>query len=109
MYKGKRDDHLTIRVPQRLCYLYESKSGEEFVEIRLPNGNDDTWYSFMVKPAQVFYDYEEPDFFNVIEGLNRDTKIRISRKIKTDKPPYHAIVPDSEIEYNPSIIKQWYE
>ena len=68
MYKGKRDDHLTIRVPQRLCYLYESKSGEEFVEIRLPNGNDDTWYSFMVKPAQVFYDYEEPDLFNVIEG-----------------------------------------
>lgn len=108
MYKGQRDDHLTIRVPQRLCHLYKSKLDEEFVEVCLPWGGAKMWRSFMVKPSQVCYDYDNPDTYNIIEGLNRNTKIIISTKMATNNGTGRTVVPDSEIEYNPIDIKNMY-
>lgn len=50
MYKGHRDDHLAIRVPQRLCHLYKSKLDEEFVEVCLPGSNKKRMAQFHGKP-----------------------------------------------------------
>lgn len=99
MVKGRRDDHATLRVPQELCYRYTSKSTGTWIEVRLPGGDDDEWDSFMVKPDQVFYDHANPDKYNIIESLNRDTQIVVSRKIK--KGSSQSIVPDSERYYDP--------
>lgn len=107
MYKGRRDDHVSLRIPQQFCYIYEAKSGKEFVEICLPGGNKKEWRSFMVNPSQVCYDYENPNLYNIIEGLNRDTKIKISTKI-VDENAKRIIVPNTTVEYDPITIKSMF-
>ena len=106
MYKGRRDDHLTIRVPQRLCFVYESKSGTEFVEICLPGSNKKEWRSFMVSPSQVCYDYDNPDLYNIVEGINRNTKIVVSTKVVNKEN--RIIVPNTTIKYDPITIKNMF-
>ncbi len=99
MVKGRRDDHATLRVPQELCYRYTSKATGAFIEVRLPGGNDDEWDSFMVKPDQVFYDHANPDKYNIIEQLNRDTNIVVSHKERVGNN--QKIIPDTERYYDP--------
>lgn len=108
MYKGRRDDHLSLKIPQQFCRIYESKSGKEFVEICLPGSNKREWRSFMVSPSQVCYDYENPDLYNIVEGLNRDTKIKISTKVAVDNKANRIIVPNTTVEYDPIAIKNMY-
>lgn len=84
MYKGRRDDHFSFRVPQEQCDLYKAPNGV-FVEIKLPGWTDTLWNSFMIKPDQVCYDHAMPDAYNIIEKLNRNARILVSQK---------AIAPD---------------
>lgn len=107
MHKGHRDDHLAIRVPQRLCHLYKSKLDEEFIEVCLPGSNKKEWRSFMVSPSQVCYDHKNPNLYNIVEGLNRDTKIKISTKV-VDSKANRIIVPNTTVEYDPITIKNMF-
>ena len=102
MVKGSRDDHATLRVPQENCFNYTSKSTkEEFVEVKLPNYTDEKWDSFMVKPDQVYFDHANPDVYNIIEQLNRDTKILVSTKKKVSNSGDRIIVADSNRYFDP--------
>ena len=109
MFKGRRDDHITIRVPQELCYKYASKTGQKFIEIRLPGGDDDAWYSFMVEPSQVFFDHAAPDKYNIIEGINRDTEIVVSQKKASNNSVGRSAVSDSAETYDPLMILHCFE
>ena len=109
MFKGRRDDHITIRVPQELCYKYASKTGQKFIEVRLPGGDEDAWYSFMVEPAQVFFVHAEPDKYNIIEGINRDTEIVVSQKKISNNSVGRSAVADSSEIYDPLLILYCFE
>lgn len=104
MYKGRRDDHINLRVPQENCFKYTAQTGQKFIEIKLPGFTNDEWYSFMVDTSQVFYDYEEPDRFNIIEDLNRDTKIKVSKKLAANNNSGRVMVADSEFEADPLLL-----
>lgn len=79
-YKGRRDDYLRIRVPQKLCTKVILKSGD-FVEIAIPGSiTSDTWESWMVREDQVFYDRDNPDKYNIIDQINDKTDIRLLTK-----------------------------
>ena len=82
MYKGKRDDHISIRVPQGNCYEYTSSGGEPYIEIVVPVGGNEPyqWSSIMVRPDQVCYDHIDPDKYNIIEYLNRSTRLKLAKK-----------------------------
>lgn len=99
MYKGRRDDHFTLRVPQAHCFKYNAQTGK-FIEVRLPGFTDNEFDSFMVDPRQVYYDHVMPDVFNVIEELNRGTQIQVSHKIIDDKGN-RVIVPGTDRYYDP--------
>ena len=100
MYKGRRDDHITIRVPQAHCEKYNATTGR-FIEIKLPGFTDTEWDSFMVDPKQVCYDHIMPDTFNIIEELNRNTKVLVNRKTVDDKGK-RTIVPGTDVYYDPT-------
>ena len=102
MYKGRRDDHISIRIPQERCYKYRSSTGQDFIELVLEDNTatNDTWISLMVDPKQVFYDHTNPDKFNIIEGLNRNTNVSISIK-SSPLSKSRSIVPNSEIIIDP--------
>jgi hypothetical protein len=80
-YRGSRDNHFSFRVPQSSCDIYQSTSGEEWIEVKLPGATKTSWYSFMVQPDQVCYDAAHPGEYNIIEGLNQKTDIIVSQKI----------------------------
>lgn len=106
MVKGKRDDHTTLRVPQENCFYYTSKTTEEqFIEVKLPDYTDDTWDSFMVKPDQVFFDHANPNVYNIIEQLNRDTKILVSTKKKVNNTENRVIIGNSNRYFDPLELK----
>lgn len=104
MYKGKRDHHLAMRVPQANCFPYTSTSGEEFIEIMLPGYRPDTWFSFMVKPDQVFYDADDPDAYNIIEGINRHTQILVTQKRIADGR--RATIAETMKRYDPDELQR---
>ena len=106
MVKGRRDDHATLRVPQENCFRYTSKmTKEKFIEVKLPGYTDDTWDSFMVKPDQVFFDHANPNVYNIIEQLNRDTQIQVSTKEKANNAEGRTVVADSDRYFDPLELK----
>ena len=106
MYRGKRDDHLTIRVPQANCFEYDASSGETFIEVMLPGYRPDAWFSFMVKPDQVFYDGNDPEHYNIIEGINRNTQILVSRKRIADGR--RVTIDGSTRRYDPKDLQSFF-
>ena len=87
MYKGTRDDHMSIRVPQKNCYPYHSKRGLDLIEVRLPGGTMERWDSFMIAPEQVCYDHINPEQYNILEDINRNTLIQLCTKQANDHAP----------------------
>lgn len=102
MYKGTRDDHISIRVPQAHCDKYNAINGK-FIEIKLPGMTPTEWDSFMVDPGQVFFDHIMPDMFNIIEGLNRNTKVLVNHKVLDDKGR-RSVVAGTDVYYDPTEI-----
>lgn len=107
MYKGERDDHISIRVPQAHCEYFVNKLGK-FVEVKLPGFTDSEWESFMVGVGQVYYDHIWPDVFNIIENLNRGTALKVSRKIKDLNTGNVTILRDTEREVDPTIMLSYF-
>lgn len=99
MYVGKRDAHLTIKVPMELCF--ETKfSGATWIEVLVPQDTDpkmDPWMSFVVKPQQVFWLTRG---YNVIEEINKDTKIRCIKHY-TDEFGNRRHIPETEVMLDP--------
>lgn len=108
MYKGKRDAYIRIRVPQRLCDLVELSSGV-WVEIKIPGDTlkPESWYSWMVKPEQVYWDRTAPNEYNIIDNLNDNANILIIKKIIRDGK--RIVVNDSRQTMTPTELKKLYE
>lgn len=106
MYRGQRDDHFPpIRVPQINCDKYFSSTSGNWVEIKTwqsPDGS--TWESFMVIPDQVRFDHLNPNEFNLIENLNRDSQIKLSQKTLANNQEGRILVPGSEHIVDPATI-----
>lgn len=103
MYIGKRDAHLTVKVPMSLCFLVEM-SGMEWVEVMIPPSRPENrqkpWLSMVVRPNQVFW---LDDKFNIIENINAHTQIKLCEHY-TDNQGYRRIVPGNEIFVDPQNI-----
>lgn len=99
MYKGRRDDHMSIRVPQAHCEVYHATTGK-FIEVKLPGFGPTEWYSFMVTPDQVCFDHLNPDMYNIIEGINRNTKVLVNKK-GLDGQGRRVMLANTDIYYDP--------
>lgn len=104
MYKGKRDAHVSIRVPMELCYLVQTMSGP-FVEILVPPYNHNSkpineWASFMVMEEQVCFMDEH---YNKIEQVNAYTAIRLCQHYN-DANGVRRAIPDTNVYLNPHEI-----
>ena len=108
MYRGQRDAHLVIKVPQTLCYEIKNASGI-WVEVFVPPLNLDLaferWKSFVVPPEQVFW-YDK--WYNAIESINAHTRIRCCEHI-TDSIGLRQIIPETDVYLDPYDIIQHIE
>lgn len=106
MYKGTKDARLRIKIPQKYCYKRTMRDGN-YIEVKIPTDStltlEDTWFSFMVRPEQVFY---VDDKYNIIDGICRNTKIRLCQHF-FDKDGNYKPIMNSMFEADPhEIIKQ---
>ncbi len=103
MYAGKRDAHLTIKVPMSLCFLI-TINNMDWIEIMVPPSLKENmtkpWLSMVVQPKQVFW---LDDTFNLIENINANTCIKLCEHY-TDEMGYRRIVPGTELFVNPQNI-----
>ena len=108
MYKGKRDAHILIKVPQSLCFEIKNASGI-WVEVYVPPFNVNRpmseWKSFVVIPEQVYW-YDNT--YNIIEDINAHTRIRCCSHY-TDNNGLRRIIPDTDLELDPYEIIQHIE
>mgnify|MGYP007070201998 FL=1 len=102
MYKGKRDDHITLRVPQDICFEFMSSKTGLWIEVVIAQNPNGTWDSFMVRSKQVCFDHLNPDKYNIIEEINRYTDIMVCTK-QTDPTAIDGrrIVPNTERYFDP--------
>jgi hypothetical protein len=103
MYVGHRDAHLVIKVPMSLCFLV-SMAGVEWIEVMIPPSRpermSEPWLSMVVRPNQVFW---LDDTFNIIEGINAHTQIRLCEHF-TDAEGYRRIIEGSDLFVDPQNI-----
>lgn len=103
MYVGKRDAHLTIKVPMDLCFRIEM-SGVEWIEVMVPPSRPEyrnkPWLSMVVRPRQVFW---LDDKFNIIEGVNAHTRIRLCEHY-TDHDGFRRIREGTDVFVDPQNI-----
>lgn len=108
MYKGKRDAHIAIKVPQSLCFEVTNSSGV-WIAVYVPPFNVNRpmseWKAFIVTPDQVYW-YDS--VYNVIENINNHTRIRCCLHYQDDKGLYKP-VPDTDLELDPYEIIQHIE
>lgn len=104
MYIGKRDAHMSINVPNELCFEVEYASGT-WIEVMVPDREQripSLWESFIVKPEQVcFLDSNT----NVIENINAHTAIKCGKHFE-DKNGKRKIIPGTERMLDPYEIRQ---
>lgn len=107
MYKGKKDAHLTIRVPMELCFAITNDSGE-WIEVMVPPSDfvtNKSWASFLVRPNQVFWDDE---CNNRIEGILKNASIKCCEHFN-DENGIRRIVPGTEFNLDPFDVMKYIE